>query len=45
MANKARGDYAYTIVETNDDVDVSALEGIRGSEGIIHVRIIHSAVE
>ena len=45
MANKARGDYAYTIVETNDDVDVSALEGIRGSEGIIHVRIIHSTVE
>ena len=33
MANKARGEYAYTIVELS-------IEGIRSSEGIINVRVI-----
>ena len=40
MANKARGEYAYTIVETNDVIDELSIEGIRSSEGIINVRLI-----
>lgn len=40
MANKARGEYAYTIVETNDTIDELSIEGIRSSEGIINVRVI-----
>lgn len=40
MANKARGEYAYTIVETNDVIDELSIEGIRSSEGIINVRVI-----
>lgn len=41
MANKARGNHAYTIVETNDTIDQAAIEEIRRSEGIIRVRVIH----
>lgn len=40
MANKARGEYAYTIVETNDTIDELSIEGIRSTEGIINVRVI-----
>ena len=43
MANKARGNHAYTIVETNDTIDAAAIEEIRCSEGIIRVRVIHFA--
>ncbi len=44
MANKARGEYAYTIVESNDDIDEETLQEIRSSEGIINVRIIHQSL-
>lgn len=44
MANKARGEYAYTIVESNDDIDEETLQEIRNSEGIINVRIIHQSL-
>ena len=40
MAKKARGEYAYTIGETNDTIDELSIEGIRSSEGIINVRVI-----
>ena len=43
MANKARGNHAYTIVETNDTIDQAAIEEIRRSEGIIRVRVSHFA--
>ena len=43
MANKARGNHAYTIVETNDTINQAAIEEIRRSEGIIRVRVIHFA--
>ncbi|MBQ6479351.1 MAG: phosphoglycerate dehydrogenase [Erysipelotrichaceae bacterium] len=38
MVNKARGDYAYTMIDTNSDVDEKALTAI---EHIIRVRIIN----
>lgn len=37
MVNKARGDYAYTMIDTNSDVDEKALNAV---ENIIRVRII-----
>ncbi|MBR2067338.1 MAG: phosphoglycerate dehydrogenase [Solobacterium sp.] len=37
MANKAKGDIAYTIIDTNSDIDAKALEEI---ENVIRVRII-----
>ena len=43
MAKKARGNHAYTIVETNETIDQAAIEEIRRSEGIIRVRVIHFA--
>lgn len=36
VANKVRGDYAYTLAETDGDIDVSSIAG----EGVIRVRVI-----
>lgn len=36
VISKVRGDFAYTLAETTDDIDASAIEG----EGIIRVRIL-----
>lgn len=36
VVNKVRGDYAYTLAETDGDIDVSSLEG----EGVIRIRVI-----
>ena len=36
VINKTRGDYAYTLAETSNDVDESAITG----EGIIRVRVL-----
>ena len=38
MVNKARGDYAYTMIDTNSDVDEKALTAI---DNIIRVRVIN----
>lgn len=37
MVNKAKGDYAYTIIETNDTVGISAFEAL---ENVVKVRVI-----
>lgn len=36
VVNKVRGDYAYTLAETDGDIDVSSISG----EGVIRVRVI-----
>ena len=36
VVNKVRGDYAYTLTETDGDIDVSSIAG----EGVIRVRVI-----
>ena len=36
VVNKERGDYAYTLAETDGDIDVSSIAG----EGVIRVRVI-----
>ena len=40
MVNRAKGEYAYTLIDTNDDVDKKMLEKIRAINGIIKVREI-----
>lgn len=40
MANKAKDTYAYTILETNDEVNEDLLERLRSRDGIIQVRLI-----
>ena len=40
MVSKGRGDYAYTILETNDEISLELLERMRQREGIVRVRII-----
>ena len=37
MVNKARGDYAYTIIETNDVVGIEAFEAL---ENVVRVRVV-----
>lgn len=40
MANRSKGDYAYTIVDVNSDVPASAVDKIRSVEGIARVMVI-----
>ena len=40
MVNRSRGDYAYTLIDTNDDVRQDIIERIEVAEGIINVRVI-----
>lgn len=43
MANKARKDYAYTILETNDEISDELMNKIKNGEGIINARLIVKA--
>ena len=40
MVNRSRGEYAYTLIDTNDDVCEDIVEKIESSKGIISVRSI-----
>ncbi len=40
MANRAKGNWAYTIVDTEEDVPDGIVEKIRTVEGVISVRVI-----
>lgn len=40
MFNRAKKDYAYTLLETNDNVSEELLNAMRTSKGIISVRLI-----
>lgn len=40
MANKAKNNYAYTILETNDEVSEELMERLRNRDGIIQARLI-----
>lgn len=40
MANKAKKEYAYTILETNDIVSEELMERLRSREGIMQARLI-----
>ena len=40
MANKSRGQYAYTIIDVEDTVDDNAVKALEEVEGVLRVRII-----
>lgn len=40
MINKSKGDYAYTIVDTNSDINKDIVSHIRSVNGIVRIRII-----
>ena len=37
LANKARGDIAYTLIDTNSEISISAFEHV---ENVIRVRVL-----
>lgn len=40
MVNKSKGDYAYTVIDTDTDVSSTAVQSVNGMENIIRVRKI-----
>lgn len=40
MVNRSRGEYAYTLIDTNDEVRQDIIERIESAKGIINVRSI-----
>lgn len=40
MVNRAKGEYAYTLIDTNDNINNDVVEGIKELAGVISVRII-----
>ena len=40
MVNRSRGEYAYTLIDTNDMVRQDIIERIESAKGIINVRVI-----
>ena len=40
MVNRSRGEYAYTLIDTNDEVRPDIIERIESANGIINARAI-----
>jgi D-3-phosphoglycerate dehydrogenase len=40
LLNKSRGEYAYTLIDTDGTVDAEILQKIRGIEGVLSARIV-----
>jgi len=40
MTNKSKGEYAYTVVDVNTDIDEGVADKIRAIDGILRVRLI-----
>ena len=40
MVNRAKGDYAYTLLDINDGDEAAIIERAKAIEGVIRVRII-----
>ena len=40
MVNKSRGEFAYTMLDTDTEVSVDAIEAIKSLDNIIRVRVI-----
>lgn len=41
MGNRSKGDFAYTILDTNQDIDEALLADLRAVENVNMVRVIH----
>ena len=40
MANKSRGQYAYTIIDVEDTIDIGTVKALEAVDGVLRVRII-----
>jgi len=40
MINKSRGDFAYTLIDLENEISIKAIENIRRVEGILTVRAL-----
>jgi len=40
MHNASRGDLAYTLIDTDSDVDADALAALRGIDGVLRLRVV-----
>ena len=40
MVNKSKGEYAYTMIDTDTDVSEDAIKAVTGIESVIRVRVI-----
>ena len=40
MVNRSKGDYSYTLIDTNSDVRQDIIDRIEAADGIINVRVI-----
>jgi D-3-phosphoglycerate dehydrogenase len=40
LLNKSRGEYAYTLIDTEGAVDAALLDRIRAIEGVLSARVI-----
>ncbi len=40
IANKSRGDFAYTLVDTDSPVPAEVVESLAASEAVIRVRVV-----
>jgi len=40
LINRSRGDYAYTMLDVDDDVTTDIINAIKGIDGVIRVRVI-----
>ncbi len=40
MTNKSKGDYAYTMLDVNEDISDDVVEDLQNIEGVIRVRVI-----
>ncbi len=45
LSNKSKGEYAYTLMDIENDIDISLVEKLRNIEGVINIRVIRDKVE
>jgi D-3-phosphoglycerate dehydrogenase len=43
LLNKSRGEFAYTIIDTDGSVDESLVAGMRGIEGVLSARLVRES--
>jgi D-3-phosphoglycerate dehydrogenase len=40
IANKSRGDYAYTLIDTDAPVPAAVVDALKNSDAVIRVRLV-----
>mgnify|MGYP000252705852 FL=1 len=44
LSNKSKGEYAYTLMDIENDIDSSLVEKLGKIEGVINIRVIRDKV-